>query len=231
MDPSEEEQVAARRGVQREGIGIDAVVDRRQVVEARVAVRVADRHVGALRVVPLVDGENRGRREAVDGRQHGRVDEAAVGQRQEVEAVVDDVELGGPLEDVRDVQALAHLGLGIGIFRVPPGHDRRQAAGGQGVGRCEQGHVDAPFDEPLGEERGELLPRPVVPRRDPPRHRRQHGHPHLPTVPTVSSGPAPRSSGGFQVRWCSLRASTGCESSPPCPFVRYVGRCIWQQEP
>ena len=35
MDAPEEEQIAARRRVQREGVGVDAVVDGREVVEAR----------------------------------------------------------------------------------------------------------------------------------------------------------------------------------------------------
>ena len=39
----------------------------------------------------------------------GGVDEPAVGQRQEVEAVVDDVELAGVLERVGDVQRLGDL--------------------------------------------------------------------------------------------------------------------------
>ena len=47
----------------------------------------------------------------MDRRDDRRVDEAAVGQREEVEAVVDDVEVGGVLEDVGDVQRLGDLRL------------------------------------------------------------------------------------------------------------------------
>ena len=39
----------------------------------------------------------------------GGVDEPAVGQREEVEAVVDDVEVAGVLEGVGDVQRLGDL--------------------------------------------------------------------------------------------------------------------------
>ena len=68
-------------------------------MKSGVAVSVADRDVGAEVVVLLVHGH--------DGRsdekpwivvQHGRGDEIAVGERQEVEPVVDDVELAGALE-------------------------------------------------------------------------------------------------------------------------------------
>ena len=47
----------------------------------------------------------------MDRGHHGRVDEAAVGQREEVEAVVDDVELAGAFESSGDVRALGDLGV------------------------------------------------------------------------------------------------------------------------
>ena len=47
VDPAEEQQVPAGGRVEREGVGVDPVVDRREVVEARVPVGVADRDVGA----------------------------------------------------------------------------------------------------------------------------------------------------------------------------------------
>ena len=112
----------------------------------------------------------------MDRRQHRRLDEAAVGQRQEVEAVVDHVELVGPLEDVRDVEALGHLRVDVRILRVPAGDDRREPARGHRVGGREERHVDAAGDQALGQERGELLPRAVVAWRHAPRDRRQHGH-------------------------------------------------------
>ena len=47
MDAAEEQQVAARRRVQRERVRVDPVVDGGQVVEARMAIGVADGDVGA----------------------------------------------------------------------------------------------------------------------------------------------------------------------------------------
>ena len=44
----------------------------------------------------------------------------AVGQRQEVEAVVDQVELARPLEDLGDVEAFPYLGIGVRRFGVSP---------------------------------------------------------------------------------------------------------------
>ena len=140
-------------------------------------VRVADRDVRAGGVVALVDRQDPLGREPVDRRQDGRVDELAVGQREEVEAVVDHVELVGALEGMRDVEAFDDLGLDVRILRVAASDHRGEPAGGDRVGGREEGHVDAPRDEPLGEERCELLPRPVVARRHAPRHRREHCDP------------------------------------------------------
>ena len=57
----------------------------------------------------------------MDRRHDRRVDEAAVGEREEVEPVVDEVELVGALEDRRDVEALGDLGLDGGVIRPATG--------------------------------------------------------------------------------------------------------------
>ena len=72
-------------------------------------VGIADRDVERLVVVLGVHRHNLWRREAMDRRDDRSRDQPGVGERQEVEAVVDDVELGRPLEDLRDVQALGNL--------------------------------------------------------------------------------------------------------------------------
>ena len=82
------------------------------------AVRIADRHVVAAVVVLLIDRHDPLRREAVDRGEHRGLDQAAVGEGEEVEAVVDQVELPGPLEDRGDVQPLFHLGIEIGVVGV-----------------------------------------------------------------------------------------------------------------
>ncbi len=94
-----------------EGGHVDAVVDGGDVVEPLVAVSLADGDVVAALVVLLVDGHDALGREAVDGRDDRRLHQAAVGERQEVEAVVDQVELAGTLEERRDMQALPDLGV------------------------------------------------------------------------------------------------------------------------
>ena len=73
MDPSEEQQVVIRRCMDAERVGVDAVVDRRCIVQPLVAVGVADRDVVVGGVVPLVDRQDPRRREAVNGRDNGRV--------------------------------------------------------------------------------------------------------------------------------------------------------------
>ena len=176
MDAAEEEQ-ASRPGplLKLELVEVDAVMHGRHVVELRAAIGVADRHVVTRRVVLLVHRQDARRGEAVDGRHHGRVDETAVGERQEVEVVVDQIELVGPLEHLRDVQALPDLGvqaviLGVRARAGPGEHGLRDR-----VGRGEQRDVHAARDQALGQERDDALPRSVVPRRDAPGDRREHG--------------------------------------------------------
>ena len=63
----------------------------------------------------------------------------------------------------------------VAILRVPDRRGPDEASAGDRVGGREQGHVESAGDEPLGQERRELLPRAVVARRHPPRDRREHG--------------------------------------------------------
>ena len=113
----------------------------------------------------------------MDRRHDRRVDEAAVGEREEVEPVVDDVELVGALEHRRDVEAFGDLGLDGGVLRPATGGGAVEFGGGDRVGRGEQGDVVAGRDESLGEQRRELLPRAVVARRRSPGDRREHRDP------------------------------------------------------
>ena len=149
-------------------------MDRRQVVQARVTIGVADRDVRRRRVVAPIDRENAWGREAVNRRQHRRLDEPAVGQWEEVEAVVDHIELVRPLEGMRDVEAFDDLRVNLGIFRIPAVDDGREPTRGHRVTTREQRHVDPFRDQPFRQQRGKLLPRAVVTRRNPPRDRSQH---------------------------------------------------------
>ena len=159
----------------RERVDIDAVVDGGGVVQIRVSIGVADRHVRGGAVVALVDGNDPVGREPVDRGDHRRRDEIAVRERQEVEPVVDDVELASALEHGRDVQALCDLGVDRLVLRPARRRGRVQPGRGDRVCSGEQRDVMTGGHQPLGEQRRELLPRPVVTRWCPPRDRRQHG--------------------------------------------------------
>lgn len=89
--------------------GVDPVVDRGVVVEPRVPVGVADGDVVGGGVVAFVDGNDPVRGEPVDGRDRRCVDEVAVGQGQDVESVVDDVEVAGAFEHRGDVETFGDL--------------------------------------------------------------------------------------------------------------------------
>ncbi len=108
-------------------------------------------------------------------RDDGSVHEAAETERQEVEAVVNQVELTRPFEHSCDVQRFPHLRIDCRVLFVA--HRRRtdELRACNRVGRCEERHVDSPRDETFRQERGELLPRSVVPRRHTPRDRSEHG--------------------------------------------------------
>ena len=74
-----------------------------------------------------------------------RRDQRGVGERQEIKAVVDDIELGRPLEDLRYVQALGHLRVDTRVLRPAPGHDAAETS--------------RRFRVPCGEERDIVAPR------------------------------------------------------------------------
>ena len=85
------------------------MVDGRGIVKCEMPIRVADGDISDVAVVLLVDTDDVLRGEPVNGGDHRRGDQPGIGERQEVETVVDDVEFGGPLEHLRDVEALRNL--------------------------------------------------------------------------------------------------------------------------
>ena len=117
VDPPEEQQMLAGIRMDRELVDIDSVMDGGGVVQIRMPIRVADRHVSARAVVAFVDRNDPLGREPVDRGDHRRRDEIAVGERQEVEPVVDDVELPRTLENRSDVQTFGDLGVDRRILR------------------------------------------------------------------------------------------------------------------
>ena len=111
----------------------------------------------------------------MDRRHDGRIDKAAVREGQEVEAVVNDVELGRVLEHLGDVGAFRHFGIDVFVLRPPARGRRVERRRGQRVGGSEERHLMAEVHEAVSEQRGEQFPWAVVTRRCPPGDRCQHG--------------------------------------------------------
>jgi hypothetical protein len=157
-------------------VHVDAVANRRRVLELLVPVGFTYRDVVADVVIALEDGQDPLGREAVDRRHDRRGDQAAVGERQIVEAVVDQIELAGTLERSGDVQRLPDLRVQCRVLCIPRRCRADQACARDRVRGGEQRDVDPACDQPFGQERGELLPRSVVARRHPPGDRREYPH-------------------------------------------------------
>jgi hypothetical protein len=113
----------------------------------------------------------------VDGCHDRGVDEAAVGEREEVEAVVDDVELVGVLEDVGDVRALGRLGVDVVVLGPAVSAGAAECRGCLRVAGGEQRDVVAGCDESVGEKRCEQFPWRVVVRWGAPGDRGEDGDP------------------------------------------------------
>ena len=71
----------------------------------------------------------------------GRGREPRPGQGEEVEMIVDQIELIGVLEDLRDVEAFLDFGVELVVFLIATGDHRVKRGGGQRVRRGEQGDV------------------------------------------------------------------------------------------
>src|ERR1700722_9975941 len=114
----------------------------------------------------------------MNGGDDWRRDQPRVGERQEVETVVNDVELRCPLEHLRNVEAFGNLWIDGWIFGPTSGHHASQNGRCFRVARGEERHVVPPGDEPLGQQLGKELPRPVVAWRDAPRDRCEYRNAH-----------------------------------------------------
>ena len=105
---------------------INAVVNRGRVGKCRMAVGVADRHVLDAIGVFEICGQGGVGGKSVDGGDHRRVDQSGVGEREEIETVVDQIEIGGAFEHRGDVQRLPRLGVECRVFGVPGGCNAHQ---------------------------------------------------------------------------------------------------------
>ena len=104
-------------------------MDGGHVVERGMSVGVADGNVGSAVVVLGVDRDDVWRREAVDGGDDRGRDQAGIGKGQEVKAVVDHVEFRGPLEHLRNMEALGDLRVDARVLR-PASRDHTAKTGG-----------------------------------------------------------------------------------------------------
>src|SRR6202034_2283225 len=105
-----------RRRAKREIVRLYSVMDRGQIFERGMPVRIADRHVERPLVVFRIHRNNAWRGEPVNRGDDRRRDQPRVSERQEVEAVVNDVELRRPFEYLRYMQALGNLRIDVRIF-------------------------------------------------------------------------------------------------------------------
>ena len=121
MDAAEEEQVFAAERVEGKLLERDTVMDRRGIAQVRMAIGIADRDVVDAILVGLEGGQDAFRGEAVDRRDHRRLDQAREGERHEIGLVVNEVELAGALEDMGDVEHLPDLGVDRGVLGIGRG--------------------------------------------------------------------------------------------------------------
>ena len=135
-------------------------MDRGGVAQVGVPIGLADRDVRDAILVLLEDRHDPLGREAVDGGDDRRVDQAREGERHEVGLVVDEIELARALEDMGDVEQLPDLGVDGRVFRVGTRTDARERGRRDRVGGGEQRDVDAARDERLGEQARHELPGP-----------------------------------------------------------------------
>jgi hypothetical protein len=109
-------------------------------------------------------------------RHHRSGDKTAVGERQKVKTVVNQVELIGPIENCADMQAFPDLYIYPRALAIAASQDGDEFGRGLRVAGGEQRDVDTSVHEALGEKGYELLPWPIVPRWHPPGDWGEHGY-------------------------------------------------------
>ena len=100
----------------------------------------------------------------MDSGQNRCLDQAAIAQRHEVIVAVNQVELGGVLEDLCDVKVFGHLGIGSGVFFISFVNDGVEPGAGDRVLGGKQSHVPAARHQSFGNITRHGLPCTVSPR-------------------------------------------------------------------
>ena len=119
MNPAEEDQIVTARFLKRIQREVDPVINRREVIQPRRAIGVADGNKISVAIL-LINRHDSGRRESVNGCEHRRLHQPRVGQRHEVVMAMDEVKLGSVLERLGDVQVFGDFGIDGGILFIAP---------------------------------------------------------------------------------------------------------------
>ena len=184
-------QTIFRIGLKIELGKIDAVMNGLDIIEFRRPVGVADGGIEGFAVVFFIHRQNSGRRRAVNGGHDRGGRQAAIGQGQIIEMVVDNVVGIGTLKEFRDVLTLPDLGDEGAVLFIPLGVNGTQFGTGLRVRGCKQGDIMTACNYPLGEKRGHIFPGPIIPWRCAPGDRRKHGDMHGSALtPRLSGRPA-----------------------------------------
>ena len=178
VNPAEEDEVISATFLDRVQREIDPVIDRREIIQTRCAIGVADRNKISVPIL-FVHGHDFGRGESVDGRKNRRLHESRVGQRHEVVVAVDEVKLSSVLKRFGNVKVLGYFGIDGGILFIPPVHHGMQVSSGHGIPGGEQCHIPTTGYQSFGNVAGYRLPRAVLPGRRSPGYRRQDSHPFV----------------------------------------------------
>jgi hypothetical protein len=132
MNAAQENQVITAGFLKRVQREVNPVVDRRQVIQPRRAIGIADGNKISVTVL-LIDGHDFRRRESMDGGENWRLNQPAVSQRHEIVVVVDEIKLSSVLKRFGDVKIFGHLGIGDGILFISLVHHSMQMSTGDRI--------------------------------------------------------------------------------------------------
>lgn len=97
----------------------------------------------------------------MDRRYYRRADQSRIGQRHEVVVAMDQIKLGSPFKDFRNVEVFSYFGIDARVFFISAIHDRVQLGTSLRVASREQGHVPATRNESFRDVARDSLPRAV----------------------------------------------------------------------
>ena len=114
----------------------------------------------------------------MDGCDYGGPNQPAIGQRQKVIIIVDEVEFFGLFHDCGNMQCFPNLGIHFAVFFVWRLAYAAQFGASQRIAGGVKRDVDVLFDQSFGQQRYDAFPRAVMPGRCPPGDRGDDGNFH-----------------------------------------------------